>query len=39
MTTSTNQFQKPITANINTKGNIEIGSCDLERMNSELLYI
>ena len=29
MTTSTNQFQKPITANINTKGNIEIGGCDL----------
>ena len=42
MTTSTNQFQKPITANINTKGNIEIGSCDLVDLADEFgtpLYI
>lgn len=29
MTSSTNQFQKPITTKINDAGNIEIGGCDL----------
>lgn len=29
MTSSTNQFQKPITTKINNAGNIEIGGCDL----------
>ncbi len=29
MTTSTNQFLKPITTKINSNGNIEIGDCDL----------
>lgn len=29
MTTSTNQFQKPVTTMVNTAGNIEIGGCDL----------
>lgn len=29
MTTSTNQFLKPITTKINSNGNIEIGGCDL----------
>ncbi len=29
MTTSTNQFQKPVTTMINSAGNIEIGGCDL----------
>ena len=28
MTSSTNQLQKPITTNINTEGNLEIGGCD-----------
>lgn len=29
MTRSTNQFQKPVTAVVNSAGNIEIGGCDL----------
>ncbi len=29
MTTSTNQFQKPVTTMVNSAGNIEIGGCDL----------
>ena len=29
MSTSTNQFQKPITAKVNSNGNIEVGGCDL----------
>ena len=29
MTSSTNQLLKPITARYNSKGNLEIGGCDL----------
>ena len=29
MSSSTNQFQKPITAKVNSNGNIEVGGCDL----------
>lgn len=32
MTTSTNQFLKPITTKINSNGNIEIGGCDLVKL-------
>ncbi len=32
MTSSTNQFQKPISTQINTLGNIEIGGCDLVKL-------
>ncbi len=32
MTSSTNQFQKPVSAGINSSGNLEIGGCDLVRL-------
>ena len=34
MTSSTNQFIKPVTTKINSKGNLEIGGCDLVELAS-----
>ena len=34
MTSSTNQFIKPVTTKINSKGNLDIGGCDLVELAS-----
>lgn len=42
MTSSTNQFQKPVSAKVNTLGNLEIGKCDLVKLAEEFrtpLYV